>query len=333
MTLHSKIRAAVAVGLSLVVGGTALGDAISLVPNYTDGPSEGFNEPVVGAQRRAAFEYALGIWSGILNASYTGETIVVDAAFNNLGGSSTSAVLGSAGSTFLNRDFGGTHPEYLTNTWYGAALANHMQGADGFPTNSEISSQYNTDVDDSTVLGTTDWYYGTDGNNGSDIDFVTVALHELAHGLNISAVMNSSGAFLEFPGGSGAKPGIYDRFLEDAGGTDLTAMASDAARASAIRSTDLFWNGANGALHNGGVRPELYAPTTYAGGSSVSHLDEATYGNELTSPFYSGPDHEPSNMERGMLDDMGWDVNYIPEPASLAAMGLFGLMLLRRRAA
>lgn len=327
MTLHSKIRAGVVVGLSMVIGGTALADNINLVPNYTDGVSEGFNEPVVGLQRRAAFEYALGIWSGILNSSYTGETIVVNAAFNNLGGTGTSAVLGSAGSTFIARDFTGTHPEYLTSTWYGSALANHMAGSDIITPENEINTQYNTDVDNQTVLGTTDWYYGTDQNVGNDIDFVTVALHELAHGLNISAVMNSSGTF------QSGFPGIYDRKLEDLGGTDLTAMASDAARASAIRSTNLFWNGANGALHNGGVRPELYAPATFASGSSVSHLDEGTHGGELTSPFYSGPDHVVSDMERGMLDDMGWDVNYIPEPASLAALGLFGLVLLRRRAA
>ena len=57
--------------------------AATLVPNYSlDGANEGFNDPTLGAQRKAAFEYALGLWSAVLGDAYTGETIVVDAQFN-----------------------------------------------------------------------------------------------------------------------------------------------------------------------------------------------------------------------------------------------------------
>jgi hypothetical protein len=41
----------------------------------------------------------------------------------------------------------------------------------------------------------------------------------------------------------------------------------------------LVWSGANGIKANGGVKPKMYTPARYESGSSVSHLDEATFSS------------------------------------------------------
>jgi len=272
---------------------------IRLVANYLDGAREGFNDPSLGAQRRAAFEYALGIWSGLLPSAYAGETITVDARFDPLGGGPNDAILGQAGPKQLRWNFGGNS---LANTLYGDALANHLKGGDLGPGSAEIAATFNSDVDNSYVLGSIDWYYGTDGNCGENSDFASVVLHELGHGLDFSSAFDpSSGRYY------GSYPDIYDRFLEIGDGTDLTGM-SNAGRAAAAVSNDLYWSGSGGIAGNGGTRPKLYAPRPVEPGSSVSHTDETLYPNDLMSPWYSGPDHDPGSMDLGMLADLGWNL-------------------------
>ena len=285
---------------------TASSTEIQIVANYTDGPDEGFFDPTLGAARRAAFEYALGIWEGLIGPSYAGETIVVEASMDPMGGSSSSAVLGSAWTPTIHRDYDGL----VSGTWYGAALANHLVGEDLYYL-PEVMASFNSDVDDSEVLGSTDWYYGLDGNPDGDIDFVTVVLHEVGHGLNFFDLMNSDGSFAY------GYMGIYERFVELGDGTPLPSLSSNAERAAAIVSDDLWWSGAEGVAGNAGVRPKLYAPTTYRSGSSVSHLDETVHRYELMSPFYSGADHTPSELELGILVDMGWTL-IAPNASSLS---------------
>jgi hypothetical protein len=109
-----------------------------------------------------------------------------------------SAILGSAGPTAVIRDFPGAP---LTNTWYPIALANALAGSDLNGSTPEIQAVFNSDVDNSSVLGSTDWYYGLDGNPGNDIDLLTVFLHELAHGLGFSSLvnLNTGACLLDFP--------------------------------------------------------------------------------------------------------------------------------------
>ncbi len=146
--------------------------AITFVADYSnEGATEGFNDATLGAQRKAAFQFALNIWGTKLQNSYLGETIRVMATFDNLGGTASSAVLGSAGPAGLNANYSPpVNPKYQTNTWYAAALANHIKQSDLYTSGSgnEISAQFNSDVDNATVLGSKDFYYGTDGNAGSD---------------------------------------------------------------------------------------------------------------------------------------------------------------------
>lgn len=313
MRLHLMVLSA-----GLISAASLQAANVTFTVNYTDSAGEGFNDPTLGASRKSAFQYALNIWGSYLTTSYTNETVRVDAAFDPMGGTASSATLGSAGS---QRIWGLEHP--LGQTLYGDALANHLYGDDLSdervgPNTAEIRARFNSDVDGGTVLGATNWYYGTNAAPGGNIDFVTVVLHEVGHGLNFFDTVNSTtGGWLY-----SNTPGIYDRFLYDGvtGKRLDDATMTNPQRLAAITSGQLFWDGADGKAANGGIRPEIYAPSPYEPGSSVAHLDEATYGAELMSPYYSGADHLPSAMELGMLKDMGWDV-VVPEP-SIAGMGL-----------
>ena len=299
------LRICILAVVALLGGLSASACGVTFVVDNLDGAGEGFNDPVLGAARLEAMSFAADIWGSLLVEAYAGETVTVGARMDSMGGSESSATLASASPSVFYRDFGSTDPDFVSDTWYADALANHLHGSDLSVSSSEIGITFNSDVDDSTVLGDRDWYYGMDGAGGNDIDFVTVALHEIGHGLNIIDLINSNGTFAR------AKPGIYHRFLITGAGMALVDL-SVPRRRNALVSDDLFWSGAGGTAGNGGVAPALYAPDPYDPGSSVSHLDETIHGIELMSPFYDGADHTVSAMERGMLQDMGWDVLFDP---------------------
>src|SRR5262245_20796798 len=75
-----------------------------------DGPNEGFNGPTpaapvggnpgttIGQQRLIAFQFAADIWSLALDSNVE---IVIDAQFNPLSCTATTAILGSAGTIFI----------------------------------------------------------------------------------------------------------------------------------------------------------------------------------------------------------------------------------------
>jgi hypothetical protein len=321
---------------ALVLVLTVVGNAAPVIfnPLYADGPGEGFNDPSLGAARQTAFQYALGVMGSFLQASYAGETVTVRAKFDPLGGTATSAVLAGAGAT--NFYTGLSTP--VPGVFYPYALTNHLIGfdIDGSP---EIDVTFNSDVDNATVLGATNWYYGVDGLAAANVDLVSVTLHELGHGLGFTGFLNQTGSYfsnVNFPNGLAS---IFDYFINTSstGGTKLVNMAplttADPARAAEIIGNDLWWDGAQGTAGGGGVRPKLHAPSTYAAGSSVYHLDEATLGGELLSPFYSGVDQALSPREIGMLRDIGWAA--IPEPEAwlfgmVSAFGVSAVLVFRR---
>ena len=156
------------------------------------------------------------------------------------------------------------------------------------------------------------WYYGIDGNTpGSKYDFVTVALHEVSHGLGFigSATTMETLALLGISG----TPLIYDEFVETSDGTSILSFNSGTIDlGEALESDGLFWNGAEGGQSSTIGRPRLYAPANWNGGSSFSHLRENTYQsgteNSLMTPFLGTAEaiHNPGPVVEGMFRDMGW---------------------------
>ncbi|MCB0032643.1 MAG: hypothetical protein KDE51_01375, partial [Anaerolineales bacterium] len=146
------------------------------------------------ANAQSAFEYAVTIWEQLVVSSVT---INVDAEFKDLG---DPFILGGAGALDYGINFTNA-PQ--PGVWYPIALANSIAGSDLNGSTSEIGAQFNS---------TFDWYYGTDGNTpGDKVDFVSVVLHEIGHGLGFSGSMIVQGGVGYW--GSGTQfPDIYDKF-------------------------------------------------------------------------------------------------------------------------
>ncbi len=264
-----------------------------------------------------AFNYAVGIWSSLLNSS---EVIVVDACWQS---DLPSNYLGQAGPTTIRRDF----PSAPTaSTWYAAALANTLENGDlndadgwdsdgdGNDVDSEVGGEFNS---------TFDWYYGTDGNTpGDKVDFVTLVLHELGHGLGFSgsaAVDTGDNACGTGTPGDGCVgwvgyPFAYDRFTEDGNGTALLNYTSPS---GALRNAltgqvggGVYFSGTTANAANGNSPVELYSPNPWVPGSSYSHLGVSFNGTPNSLMTYSQgngvSEHNPGPVTLGMLGDMGW---------------------------
>jgi hypothetical protein len=284
-----------------------------------DAAGEGFNDPsapdvasaaggnggaTLGAQRLIAFQRAANIWGSYLLSPIE---IRVDASLDPLTCTSTSATLGSAGAKTVHRDFVGAP---LANTWYPQALANSRAGADLSPGTSDIApAQFNS------AIGTTCpfplvWYYGLDGNPPSNaLDFVSVVLHELGHGLGFQSFvkLDSGTKLLGFDDG-------FSRKLEDHSTGKLYPQMTDAERITASQNTgNLHWVGPNVIAASGsltaGVGPsghlQMFAPNPQQAGSSVSHFDTALAPNEMMEPFYTGPIHNVG-LTLELFADLGW---------------------------
>ena len=281
-----------------------------------DGAGEGFNDPTaaapvggnagttVGQQRLNAFQHAANIWGARLTSSVA---IRVFGQWNALSCNAGGGTLGSAGFTNAFRDFSGAP---VAGTWYAVALANALSGSDLDPGSNDISATFNSNWGTAGCAAASGWYYGLDGNAPSNrIDFVTVLLHELGHGLGFASLVDL---------GTGAKAlgfnDTYMRLLENHGATpaDYPSMTNGQRVAASISTGNLHWTGANvraasGVLSAGkvGDHVRMFAPNPQQGGSSVSHFDTALTPDQLMEPSYTVPNHNPV-LEIPLFQDIGW---------------------------
>jgi len=300
--------------------------AVDLEIHYADEPGEGFFDPQLGAARRTSFEFAVDIWRFRLR-DVPGE-VDIQVAFDPLGGSSVSAVLGMAGPTAYTTEL----PEPAREDWaYPISLANVLTGGNLNGSDADIRVTFNSDVDSPEVLGSIGWYYGYDWSPpGRDLDFVTVAIHELTHGLGFLSTFKADGAWgIDF-GDLGVRPSPFDWYLENSSGDRLV----DLPVSSDNVTSPVFWSGPQGMAayqaEFGGSKPRIYSPSQFKTGSSLSHLDETGFtGNfELMTPVYSGPVHDPDAIVRGMLDDLGWQVLPIGDATGDGYVDLSDILLL-----
>lgn len=276
-----------------------VGNNVVLAVTYGDGANEGFNDQTLGAARQRAFEFAMGVWADNLQGP---ATISINATMTPRGGTATAAVLASAAPAQFWRNFSNAP---FKDTWYPECLVEIISGSDPDNNRLDINVDFNSDVDNATVLGNRDFYYGTDASPGTDFDFVTVTIHELCHGLGFISSFTSSGTY-------GSFPNIFDRFLVDSTGTQLITKA---ASANNVTGNNVFWNGLRGRyMYNVNFgrtnNVPMFAPTPFEDGSSLSHLDEATFTGvwELQTPFISGVVHVPDEIVMGILQDIGYSL-------------------------
>lgn len=283
-----------------------------------DGAGEGFNDPTpfapvggnpavtLGQARLNAFQYAADLWGQRLASDVT---IMVQASMNPLTCTMTSAVLGSAGAIYVVRGFPNA-PD--TSTWHSAALSNALAGFDLDPVTNDINAQFNSNLNGNPgCLGGIGWYYGFNASPpGSDIDFVSVVVHEIGHGLGFQTFVNlTTGAKL-----AGFND-VYMLDLERHGATPaLYPNMSNAQRvAAAISDPNLHFIGTDVTtqglatlsvgISNGHVR--MHGPSPAQPGSSVSHWSTALFPNELMEPVYTAPNHNVG-LALALMKDIGW---------------------------
>jgi hypothetical protein len=312
---------------SLVSARPASASATFTIVNL-DGPGEGFNDPTaaapvggnsgttIGQQRLNAFQRAADIWGELITSPVV---IRVDAKFDPLSCSANSGTLGSAGPKTVHGNFAGAP---VSNTWYVQAQANSLFGSDLNGATSDINATFSSTIGTPGCLENSGWYYGLDANPPSGkIDFVTVLLHELGHGLGfLSLVSLSTGA--KFSGFDDA----YTLHLEDHTTGKAYPQMTDLERLAASTNTgNLHWTGANveaagGVLTAGrvGTHVRMFAPNPAQSGSSVSHWDTALSPNEPMEPIYTGPLHDVG-LALELFADLGWNVGPTLPEVTIAA--------------
>ena len=211
--------------------------------------------------------------------------------------SSTSDILGSARPDRYYSKFSGAPDPSL---WYASALANAVAGKDLDLDNPEIIIQINSEANwDLDGLGKPTRY---------EYDLKSVMFHEMAHGLGF--LSTSSFVFDRTKGqnvGILLQPTPFDAYLQTEDGNRLVDLPSPSFELGQALTSRLVWSGPEGIKANKGVKPLMYTPSSYEGGSSVSHVDENTFTNSGTDAVMT------PNLEAG-------EVFNEPGPILLAMM-------------
>lgn len=253
---------------------------------YSDAVGEGFNDPVLGEVRRTAFEVATEAWGVILGSSVT---VNIEARFLELPCGDDGANLASAGPQFAMRDFAGGVP----GVWYSGPLAEALASEnlstddDTDPNAADLRVTFNSGVDDGCLGAGSRFYYGLNGKEPSgEVSFITVAMHELAHGLGFVGLLNPrNGALLM------GLPDIFTTLTYDTKTKKHWHRMTQAQRKkSARRSRKVSFDGALTTLRAEGFLKgkevfEITAPKALAGSYEIG---TASFGPKLKKKGVSG---------------------------------------------
>ena len=248
---------------------------------------------------KAAFEFAVSIWEEIIESSVP---IYVQANWR----------------TQDNNTLGSSRPdEHVTNfeniphkdRYYPIALAEKISKSEinpvGYP---DIVATFNNSIN---------WYFGTDGQTPGELyDFVTVVMHEIAHGLGITGFFDVSGKNGIYSYDNVGDASAFDIMVTNSRNqflVDKSVFANPSQDLySALTSGSLYSRSLSAMYDNNGNKPRLYAPSTWDGGSSIYHLNDATYppssGNSLMTHAIAPGEavHNPGPLINGILADIGW---------------------------
>ncbi len=211
-------------------------------------------------EAQAAFQRAVDIWSSLL---ITTVPIEIEASFDSLDPGTLGAAVPS---TFF----------CSTMICAPVSLVNQAVDEDRTPDDPDIEMAFSSSED---------WFFGLDCRPGEDQhDCVSVALHEIGHGLGFydSFRIDESTGEAEYGLGDDNIPTIFDSRIFD---TEIKRLVDEdeytnpsTELTDAVTGITLFWLGRKTLTANGGSYPVLlWAPEEYDSGSSVAHLGEYAY--------------------------------------------------------
>lgn len=210
----------------------------------------------------------------------------------------TGGILASASPVNFFQGFKGAPDPTI---WYPSAMANAIAGKDLDPENPEIKININSAMASA-------FYLGTDGNCPlNQYDLESIIIHEMTHGLGF---LSNDSYDSYFGYGTIDQPTPFDAFAQTPDGSRLMDLPSPSIVLGNALINTLVWSGVNGIAANNGVPPLLFTPNPYQPGSSVSHLDEATFQgsgpNALMTPSWPAGAvfREPGDLALAMLKDM-----------------------------
>ncbi|MCA9220239.1 MAG: hypothetical protein KDA71_07910, partial [Planctomycetales bacterium] len=289
--------------------------AVTFQFNFANDGSFGFNDPMKGAERKAALQSTAAEFGSWFNHT---ATISVDVFNHNTGDIGAFAVAYFDESNPPNDGFYAGIPQQKT-----------LGGADG---NGATADGAITVIWENAGPLSVVWELGDDVNNG-EIDFQSLVIHELTHLMGFASDVQENGADL-WDSGLG-NPSVwqpFDQFLSDNAGSRFINPANQhrinvpawqsAATGGTADNTGVFFNGTNAVAANGGNPVPIYSPGTWEEGSSGSHIRiiDPTYtdATHLMVPFIRDGQvaRRWNPVEAAMMRDIGYDI-VMPEPAIL----------------
>lgn len=290
----------VAVGL---MTGLSTEAAVQFSFTYNDvvnGTGAGFDDPVLGATRRAALTDAAGRLAGYFSAYTATIELTVSSESVNSGN------LASAGSPIWAVE--GFQRTFVQEEILGGGDQNGATADGGLNYNFHHNWSY-TD----TVVG------------GSQYDFKAVTMHELMHTLGFFSYIDSEGrGALDRLSGQQDVWSSFDQFVTDSVGNNLVTgdfrYDTGVGTAPLTGNPGVYFDGPNAVAAYGGRVP-LYSPTTFLAGSSVSHTDDTTFTGVnrqmMNATVATGlAPRTLSAVELGILQDLGYAS--VPEPVTVA---------------
>ena len=258
-----------------------------------DGTGQGFDDPSLGEQRKAALEDAAAILGSTFAHSASLDIRIYDSrdAITECG----SLSLGCA-----DIPFGPTRNPGFDNP--GPIELKVLSGQD--PNGATADAGLWINFANHFALGD---FVGP----GQD-DFKTTVIHELLHPMGWIASIEPGGGS-EF--GTDTVWGAYERFIADANGDNIidpVTFELDQTRWDASKTTSLTFIGANAMAANSGIPVPLYAPSVFDIGSSVSHVNDDDPNISHTTHVMVANGQKGLNarqlhpVERGILQDLGY---------------------------